>query len=179
MDDEQRISLVGGPYRHPNVKPGGRIMDEIDGLVVVGGYTSAPIPWLRRRKTGRASLILCDDLVTAVRRESALAICHHFGVSNGTVSKWRNALGVDRQNNAGTQRLYRELIGVKLPDEKAARGREAASLPEAKSRAAVVRKGVPAHPNTRAALLAAAKAPKPKGWGKRANQWMQEAKDKH
>ena len=37
--------------------------------------------------------------------------------------------------------------------------------------------GVAAHPNTKQALLKAAKGPKPDGWGKRANDWMQAAKN--
>lgn len=37
---------------------------------------------------------------------------------------------------------------------------------------AASKRGVPAHPATRAALLAAAKAPKIEDWGKRANAWM-------
>lgn len=48
--------------------------------------------------------------------------------------------------------------------------------PESRERQAAALRGRPAHPNTNAALLKAAKAPKPAGWGRLANKWMQEAK---
>ena len=35
----------------------------------VGGFTNAPIPWPRIKKTGRASLVLCGDLLDAVMSE--------------------------------------------------------------------------------------------------------------
>lgn len=63
-----------------------------------------------------------------------------------------------------------------MPPEAAARGRAAAAETEAIEWMAASKRGVPAHPNTRAALLAAAKAPKLEGWGEHANRWMQEAK---
>lgn len=50
--------LIGAPYLASNCKVGDWIADELEGLTEVGGWTAAPIPWPRRKKTGRASLIL-------------------------------------------------------------------------------------------------------------------------
>src|SRR5262245_60697576 len=45
----------------------------------------------RKRQKGpiTRSIVLYGDLVKAVRRESAQAVAHWWGVSNFTVSKWR------------------------------------------------------------------------------------------
>lgn len=171
-------TLIAGPYVAPSVKPGDILPDEIDGDAEVGGYSAGRIPWPRRKKTGRHSLILCGDLVRAVKTESSEAIQHWFGVGAVTVWKWRLALGVDRQNNAGTQKLYRDLKQAKLTEERAAKGRQAAAAAESIKRMAAAKRGKPAHPNTKAALLKAAKAPKPEGWGDRANRWMLAGKTK-
>lgn len=162
--------LLAGPYHAPTCRRGDWLDDERDGRVEVGGWTDAPISWPRRKKTGRHSPILCGDLLRAVRTESVAAICYHWGVGATTAWAWRKALGVDTTD--GSQRIARR--GV--PDDAAARGREHAATPEARARMAASKRGKPAPPQTRAALLAAASAPKPPGWGKRANKWMQDAK---
>lgn len=167
------IDLLCAPYTAPAVRRGDWIMDELLGLVEVGGWTGAPIPWPYRRRTGSPSLILTDDLVRAVRCEAELAICDQWGVSKGTVYKWRKALGVGRITQ-GTHKLLRDNTGV--PAEAAARGRERARSPENRAKIAAAKTGVPAHPNTRAALLRNASAPKPEGWGARANAWMRRPK---
>ena len=166
-------TLIGGPYLPPLVRRGDWLDDEIVGLVQVGGNTDALIPWPYRLKPGKMSLILCGDLVEAVLIESESAICHHWGVGVVTVWKWRKALGVDRVTE-GTRRLLQEKTGV--PPEAAALGRERARSPEARAKMSASHTGKPAHPNIRANLLKWAKASKPPGWGKRANQWMLEGK---
>lgn len=151
----------------------GWLVDWVDGLVEVGGWTNAPIPWPRRKKTGKHSPILCDDLIRAVMMESSAAVQHHWRVGATTVWKWRQALIVGRIT-PGTRDRLRTETGV--PDDAAARGREAAKSPEARAKLEESKRGKPAHPNTKAGLLRAAKAPKPDGWGAKASTWMQEAK---
>lgn len=162
--------LIAGPYRAPVCRVGDWLDDARDGALEVGGWTEAPISWPRRKKTGRHSPILCGDLLRAVRVESVAAISHWWGVSATTVWAWRQALGVD--TTAGSQRIARR--GV--PPDAAAKGRERAKDADVRERIAESKRGKPAHPKTRAALLRAAKAPKPEGWGERANRWMQDAK---
>lgn len=165
-------ALIAGPYQPPACRPGDWLDDEIDGRLPVGGWTSAPIPWPRRKKTGRASLILTAELARAVRAESEEAICHWWGVSAGTVWKWRKALGVGRVTE-GTRKLLQERTGV--PPEAAARGRERAASPESRAKLAESKRGRPMHEKTQAALLEAAHKPKPPGWGIKANAWMRKA----
>jgi len=73
------------------------------GKVKVSGYSDGPIPWPIKWKT-RKSLILCGDLVKAVRTESEVAIAHHWGVCVGTVKKWRANQEVEFYN-PGTRQL--------------------------------------------------------------------------
>lgn len=173
MESPDAPRLLGAPYEPPVVRVGDWLDDAIDGRLQVGGWSAGPIPWPRRKKTGRHSLILCGDLARAVRVESSEAVQHWFGVGEVTVWKWRCALGVERVTD-GTRELLRERTGV--PEAAAARGREVAASPDARTKIAASKTGKPAHPNTRAGLLRAAKAPKPEGWGARANAWMRKAK---
>lgn len=164
--------LIFGPYAAPDVSSGWA-EDASDGRIEIGGWTTAPIPWPRRKKTGRHSPILCGDLIRAVQTESSAAIQYHWGVSEATVWKWRQILGVPRVT-AGTRQRLAEMTGV--PPEAAARGRKAAATPEARAKMAASKRGQPAHPETAKALKEAARRPKPRGWGARANAWMQAAK---
>lgn len=122
-------------YAPPRVQPGDWLDDELLGRVEVGGYTNAPLPWPYRRRAGRRQLILTETLARAVRTEAARDLIEALGVSETVVWAWRRALGVDRQNNPGTQRLYREQVGGKLTPERAAKGRAKALEPEARERA--------------------------------------------
>lgn len=166
------LDLIAGPYTPPPCKRGDWIEDERFGLIEVGGWTAAPIAWPYRKRAGSPSLILTEDLARAVRTESEQAIAEHWGVGLTTVWSWRKALGVGR-----ITRGTRAILSAGVPEEAAARGREAAAAPEARARMAAGKRGRPMHPNTAAALREAAKRPKPDGWGKRANAWMAKGKD--
>lgn len=170
--DSQMPELIGGPYTASSCRVGDWLDDEIEGRTEVGGWTDGRLPWPRRKKTGRPSLILTAELARAVRTESVEAICHWWGVGPTKVWQWRKALGVD--TTLGSQRIARR--GV--PPEAAAKGRARAAEADVRARMAEAKRGRPAPPQTRAALLRAAQSPKPEGWGQRANKWMQDAKRK-
>lgn len=165
--------LLFGPYTPPSVRVGDWLPDEVAGLLQVGGWSAGRIAWPRRKKTGKHSLILCGDLVRAVRQESSEAVQYWWGVGPVTVAKWRGALGA--RDTPGTVALKAERHPG-IPHEAAARGRERAAQPDVIELMAAQKRGKPAHPATKAALFAAASAPKPPGWGKRANEWMMQAK---
>lgn len=149
--------LVSGPYAAPVCCVGNRLPCEHVGRErVVGGLTDAPIPWPYARKTGRRSLILCGDLIRAVRIESVEAICYYWGVGEVTAWKWRKALGVGRMT-AGTQEIYREIMPERLSEEARERGRANARSIEARAKLSKARKGKPAHPKTRRALAESAR----------------------
>jgi hypothetical protein len=164
--------LLGAPYAAPEPCDG-YLDDEIDGRLRVGRWTSAPIPWPCRKKSGRPSLIFCGDLVRAVKTESVADICRWWGVGQTKVWMWRQALGVGRVT-AGTRKRLQDNTGV--PPDASARGRERAARPESREKMAASKRGKPMHPKTRAALTAAASQPKPQGWGHQANAWMLAAK---
>ena len=155
MRDEDRYRLHFGPYSAPAWRLGEPLTCEYQGRDVrVGGLTDAPIPWPRALKTGKASLIVCGDLVRAIRRESKLAICHHWGVSGGTVLNWRRALGVGAITE-GTGKLYSGWYPEKITGEAIAKSIATQRTPEARKKRSESLLGHKMHPNTRKALLRA------------------------
>lgn len=169
----RKPKLLYGPYLAPRIKPGDTLFDERFGLVITRGYSGARIPWPERAKTGRTSLILCGDLVEAVKRESAEAIRYFFGVGAGTVWAWRKALGVDRMTE-GTTAVYRDIMPDKLPPDVTARARREAATPESIEKIRKSKLGKPMHPNTKKALLEAVKRPKSVEWKRAMAENMRE-----
>ena len=171
VQDHQRYKLLQR-YRTPVYSRGELVYCHLRKChVEVGGYTDALIPWPRAKKTGRASLILCDDLVKAVQTESEIAIAHWWDVGLVTVWKWRKALNV-HPVTPGTEKLYQGYYHEKLPEKATALGREHAALPENVEKMKSTKRGKPAHPATRQALKEAATRPKTDEWKKQHSQRM-------
>src|SRR5437867_496390 len=105
MNDTDRVKLLHGPYRAPRCRLGKTLCCKVKGEVPVTRISAGPIPWpMTTKRGGKPSMILCGDLVKAVRRESVLAVCHWWGVGRCTVWEWRQILGVGATNE-GTSRL--------------------------------------------------------------------------
>jgi len=158
MTDPQ---LLFWPYFAPIIGRGEEIEDVARGKFVrAGNMTDAPIPWPTDLRAGKPTLIVTGDLVRAIKRESSEAIQHHWGVGGVTVYHWRKALGVGRITE-GTLQRYRDIIADKLTPEAAQRGRDKIATDQViRDRISASKRGKPAHPNTSAALLKAAKKKK-------------------
>jgi hypothetical protein len=145
MKDPDRYRLLG-TYHTPRFPRGRRLVCEVRGPVVVAGLSNARIPWPvcrgLGRSSGRSSLVVFDDLARAVRRESAQAVAHWWGVSVVTLSKWRQALGVS-QNNAGTLRLRREYAREPGVRDGLRKAQAKAQDPVRRERIAAARRGKP------------------------------------
>jgi hypothetical protein len=131
---------AGGPYKPPRLRKGDRatclFIKDTD--VVVTGWADARISWPRCRPLdvprSHPSLLVDEELARAVRHESAAALHFWWGVSTLVVWKWRRALGVDRLNCPGSQRLIRDaseqgaaqVRGKPLPPEQVERRRRTA-----------------------------------------------------
>jgi hypothetical protein len=112
MDARAHTKLPFGPYSAPPVRPGQLVQCDIRGEVEVVGMSAGPIPWPIGRNLPRGRqrfLILTGDLIEAVKRESAAAVCHWWGVGEQTVWRWRKALGVGAITE-GTSRLKADAI---------------------------------------------------------------------
>src|SRR5205085_10264128 len=100
-------------YRPPPMKRGDRAVCRYrDQLVIITGWSDAPISWprgyARSGRYGRGTGLLVDaELARAVQHESALAVCHFWRVGRTTLAKWRKALGVTKTTNEGTRVLIR------------------------------------------------------------------------
>jgi hypothetical protein len=104
LKGKARYELLFGPYEPPRTREGKFLVCEMRGKVKVGSFSDGPIPWPRAWKT--RSLILCGDLIEAVKRESSLGVAHQWGTSIKTVQGWRRTLGVETYNE-GTQMLMK------------------------------------------------------------------------
>ncbi|MFL5329152.1 MAG: hypothetical protein ACJ8C4_09555 [Gemmataceae bacterium] len=103
--------LIAGPYLPPRLRKGTRTTCLYrDAEVVITSMSNGRVSWPRCRAIGSiggSGLLVDDELARAVRTESAEAIGYWWGVSCSTVWLWRLALGADRLNNPGSQRLIR------------------------------------------------------------------------
>jgi hypothetical protein len=84
------VRLLHGPYEAPALKEGDRAFCLFrDADVVVTSWTAARIPWphcrLAEGTGGGSGLLVDEELARAVRCESALAIRHWWGASEGAV----------------------------------------------------------------------------------------------
>jgi len=137
-EQEEKVRFVVGPYAPPLVPTGGWLKCELRGNLQVEGYTNALIPWpvaVGHQK----QLIVCGDLVKALRTESRLAVAFHFGISGALVSEYRSRLGIERYT-AGSQRLFWRNVNLARTDEARAKlsrhheGRKDLMTPEAREK---------------------------------------------
>jgi len=90
MTDRDRVQLLFGLYQAPPVKRGDRAFGFVrDSEVVITGWSDAPMSWPRgyarsEKPGGGPALLVDDELARAVRRESAAAVCHWWGVGHTT-----------------------------------------------------------------------------------------------
>ncbi len=137
-EQEEKVQFVGGPYTTPTVPVGGWLQCEVRGLLQVGGYSNALIPWPTAARN-RKQLIVCGDLLKALKTESRLAVAFHFGISPQMVSGFRRALGIERFT-AGSTRLFWRNVKLAGSDEARAKmsrqreGREDLMTPEDRAR---------------------------------------------
>ena len=131
MNDDQRFALHFGPYHAPPFHYGDVVMDEVRGEVTVIQLSDAKIPWpIGKLRQGR-SLIVYGGLADAIRRESNQAVCHWWGITPQTVSKWRKVLKVEPLN-VGSRELFVRYGREERSLDALPNARAAASLPEAR-----------------------------------------------
>src|SRR5262245_47396880 len=111
MKRADRHVLHFSPYRPPPLRRGDRAFCLFrDRQVLITGWSDARIPWPRCRAIGirgGSGLLVDEVLARAVRNESAAAVRYWWGASITAVYHWRQALGVTRTSNAGSNRLVR------------------------------------------------------------------------
>ena len=90
------LVLIAGPYRRPRCRVGDFLECAHRGRVAVAGFTAVPVRWpYAFQPNGRPGLIICGDLVRAVRAEGAMTVAQLFRVSRTTVARWWRRLGVN------------------------------------------------------------------------------------
>ncbi len=121
--------LLFGPYRPPALRRGDRVtcLDR-DGDVVITGWKDAPIGWplcrpLDNRRC-QPSVLVEDELVRAIRHESASALHYWWGACFSVVHRWRRNQNVGFMDSEGSRRLIRAAAahgadcvrGLPMPD---------------------------------------------------------------
>ena len=104
MHTAYRFRLLGA-YKTPRFRYGRVVRCAVRGEVEVVGLHEALVPWPVGKRGRAKSLVVFKDLARAVRRESEVAVAHHWGVDKQTVGKWRKALGVGRVTEGTSKRL--------------------------------------------------------------------------
>jgi hypothetical protein len=174
MDNSERYKLLYGPYVPPKCRVGDKLPCEYLGRdVTVRRMTDARMQWPATRGGPRPAVIVCADLIRAIRVESAIAVAFHWGVSAATVGNWRRALEVPRITN-GTRRLHIDYAPEKLTPEVRAKAKESMHSPETRAKLSAGRVGRPLHPNMVAAQREAVRRPKSDEWKQRLSQRMRE-----
>ena len=123
--EDDRFKLLDGPYYPPRTDRGRFLVCQLRGKVKIGGYSDAPLPW--PRIWHRRSLVICGDLLRALKTESVYAVSYHWGLSHAIVSKYRQDFRIARLN-PGSHRLWRKVI-------------DAARTPEARAKQSAFREG--------------------------------------
>jgi hypothetical protein len=157
----EKTKLRFGPYLPPRTRRGSRLFCETFGTVTVGGYSDGPIPWPYAKHPGHP-LILCGDLVRAVRREAGIAVASHWGVNKTTAYRWRRMLGVPSRNE-GTYVVTRE-IALSRDDDRLERAQRKSKQPKAIRKMVQSLKGRLPSPKAMAAAREAAKRPRSEAW---------------
>jgi hypothetical protein len=107
------VSLLAGPYIPPLAKRGERMFCLYrDCDVIITTWTDARIPWPRCRRpesSAGSGLLITEELVRAIKTESAVALKHCFGIGTKAVWNWRKAFGVAHWGNEGSKRLKQEI----------------------------------------------------------------------
>lgn len=151
MRARDKVRLLFGPYQAPPCSIGDELPCEIRGLVPVRCMSTGRIRWPQTRVKRATGFIVCGGLAEAVRRESATAICHWWGVTAQTVTKWRKLMNVPTYNE-GTKRLWRELSAEFLTPEVQERARRLANSPAGNAKKRLVNLGRKPSPRQALAL---------------------------
>jgi hypothetical protein len=114
MIDRERTKLLFAPYKAPRLRRRDRVFCLFrDCDVVITSWTDARISWPRCRavhhRRGGPGLLVDDELLRAIRSESALALKYWFEVGTRTVWNWRKTFGVGKWGTEGSRRLHKAL----------------------------------------------------------------------
>lgn len=147
MTQRDRFKLLFGPYKTPRFRYGQRVFCELRGWVKIVGLTEARIPWPKCRAGKRArAIILYGALAVAVRRESAQAVGHWWGVGSDRVWQWRKVLEAKRVNEGTYRLLHDYALEPPLTAGRKKAWKKAAD-PERRRKIAAAKKGKPRPPS--------------------------------
>jgi Ni/Co efflux regulator RcnB len=140
MNDADRLRLLFGPYRPPRCRVGGWLRCAVRGKVRVVAMSDARIPWPLTYAGNHPVPVVCGGLLKTLRRESAQAVEHWFGLSVWNSWKLRKALGVPRANE-GTSRVHGDWMPERIAHRDPEVFRRANQSPERRAKLAARMQG--------------------------------------
>ncbi len=146
MTDDDRFRLHFGPYATPPFRYGEIVHCEVRGDVQIVRLSDGKIPWPIGKRGRASTYVVYADLARAVQCESNQAVCHWWGITGQTVTKWRKAFDIHR-NTAGSTILQGTWTAkVRYPKAKPAILAKARD-PERCAKIAASRRGKPRPPH--------------------------------
>jgi len=142
MPHPASAKLRFGPYPTPRYKYRERVLDEARGQVGIVGTSDGRIAWPIGVRRGSRAVVLYSSLVSAVRRETAIAVRYWWGVSAFLIKKWRRALRVNPENEGRIARR-REFGLCKAGMKRVKAMLRAAQLPATHAKIAATKRGKP------------------------------------
>ncbi len=110
--DPDLVRLLAGPYAPPPLRKGDRATCLYRDADVVGtSWSDARISSPRCRALGvrgGSGLLVNEELLRAVRTESAQALTYWFGIGEHAIWSWRRAFGVSQWGREGSRRLHQQ-----------------------------------------------------------------------
>ncbi len=137
---QHKFALLCGPYETPLFEYGDLVWCDWRGEVEIVGLTDGKIPWPIGQKGSSRTLVIFAGLSAAIRSESNQAVCHWWGVTPQTVTKWRKALGVGAVTK-GTSHLRAEHAKGESGTEARKQAVKKAQDPERRRKIANARRG--------------------------------------
>jgi hypothetical protein len=142
MNDPDRFKLLFGPYQAPRCRVGRVVRCRVRGEVRIVGLSDAPIPWPVCKAGKWLVPVVYRGLAKAVRRESAQAVAHWWGIHRQTVWAWRKALGVGATTE-GTSRLLSDYTREPWAVRARRKGIAKAGDPQRRAKMAAAKRGKP------------------------------------
>jgi ribosomal protein L21E len=139
-----------GPYRSPCYQLGERVDCLCRGEVTIWQVSDGRVPWPIGKKGSALSLVLCGDLIQAVKRESAAAVRYWWGVSGSVVWHWRRALGI--RITEGDRAVRRHYMTPSHNRKMTCAATRVANSPARRRKISAARLGQPRSPATREKL---------------------------
>ena len=174
MEDSDRYKLLYGPYRPPKCRIGDKMPCEFrDREVTVRLMTDAPIQWPAHRGGLLPAVIVCGDLIRAVRSRIRDRSCTPLGRFHGDRQELAQSTLCTAHHSRHASARDR-LHDRKADPGWASQGRGSQVPARRRTKLSAAKKGKPLHPNMTAGQREWARRPKSAEFKRNVSEFMRE-----